>query len=88
MDYRVSFTSAARRNLNQLPESVAAAFFEFAYGPLSLHPLRIGKPLSGPYAGAIVARRGEYRVLYRVNSHRRRVEIFRIQHRRDAYFGN
>jgi mRNA interferase RelE/StbE len=85
LEYKVEFTSAARRNINQLPESVAAAFFEFAYGPLSFNPQRVGKPLVGSFRGAFVARRGEYRVLYKVNQHKQSVEIFRIQHRRDAY---
>ena len=36
-------------------------------------------------AGAFAARRGTYRVLYRINEERREVIVIRVDHRRDAY---
>lgn len=76
---------AARAIQTGLPESVAAAVIEFLTGPLITDPHRVGKPLRGDLAGIHSARRGTYRVLYRINDALREVIILRIDHRRDAY---
>ncbi|GAA3636664.1 type II toxin-antitoxin system RelE/ParE family toxin [Microbacterium awajiense] len=84
--YEVIFTRSARRALEvTLPESVAAAAFEFIVGPLAGNPRRVGKPLREPLAPLYSARRGEYRVLYRIEDDRLVIEIVTIEHRRDAY---
>ena len=84
--YEVVFTRSARRALEiTLPESVAAAVFEFIVGPLAANPKRLGKPLREPLAPLYSARRGEYRVLYRIEDDRLVIEIVTIEHRRDAY---
>ncbi|AYG04808.1 type II toxin-antitoxin system RelE family toxin [Gryllotalpicola protaetiae] len=84
--YEVVFTRAARRALEQdLPEKVAAAAFEFIMGALRENPHRVGKPLREPLAPLYSARRGEYRVLYRIVGDRLLVEVVSIAHRRDAY---
>lgn len=49
------------------------------------NPHRVGKPLQFDLEGVWSARRGTYRVLYRINEHAREVIILRIEHRRDAY---
>jgi mRNA-degrading endonuclease RelE of RelBE toxin-antitoxin system len=46
---------------------------------------RVGKPLRGDLAGLWSARRGTYRVLYRINQDRSEVILIRVDHRRDAY---
>ncbi len=68
-----------------LPESVAAAVIEFLTGALLADPARVGKPLRGDLAGIHAARRGTYRVLYRINDARHEVVVLRIDHRRDVY---
>ncbi len=84
--YEVVFTRSARRALEQdLPEKVAAAAFEFIMGPLREEPHRVGRPLREPLAPLFAARRGEYRVIYRIVDQRLVVEIVSIVHRRDAY---
>lgn len=84
--YEVVFTRSARRALeNTLPESVAAAAFEFIVGPLADNPKRVGKPLRDPLAPLYSARRGEYRVIYRIEDERLVIEIVTIEHRRDVY---
>ena len=45
----------------------------------------MGKQLRGDLAGIHAARRGTYRVLYRINDDQHEVVILRIEHRRDAY---
>ncbi|BAJ75081.1 cytotoxic translational repressor of toxin-antitoxin stability system [Microbacterium testaceum StLB037] len=85
-EYEVVFSRAARRALEQdLPEKVAAAAFEFIAGALRANPRRVGKPLREPLAPLHSARRGDYRVLYRIVDHRLVIEIVSIVHRRDAY---
>lgn len=84
--YEVVFTRSARRALEQdLPEKAAAAAFEFIMGPLREEPHRVGRPLREPLAPLFAARRGEYRVIYRIVDQRLVVEIVSIVHRRDAY---
>lgn len=84
--YEIVFTRSARHALEiTLPGSVAAAVFEFIIGPLAGNPRRIGKPLREPLAPLYSARRGDYRVLYRVEDDRLVIEIVTIEHRRDAY---
>ena len=74
---------AARAIQSRLPEAVAA--IELLTGALVSDPRRVGKPLRGDLAGIHSARRGTYRVLYRINDTAREVIVLRIDHRRDAY---
>ena len=86
MTYRIVLSASARRALtDDLPEAVAVACFEFIRGPLAEAPHCVGKPLRGPLQGRHCARRGEFRVIYRVDDGRVLVEAIAIQHRRDAY---
>ncbi|WP_244302277.1 type II toxin-antitoxin system RelE family toxin [Microbispora triticiradicis] len=45
----------------------------------------MGKPLQEPYEGLLVARRGTYRVVYRIDEDKRTVTVQAIRNRRDAY---
>lgn len=84
--YRLRLARPAAKALhNVLPENVAAAAYEFISGPLLDDPHRVGKPLGPPMESAWTARRGTYRILYRVDDTRRIVEVTAIRHRRDAY---
>lgn len=84
--YEVVFTRSARRALeHDLPEKVAAAAFEFIVGALCENPRRVGKPLREPLAPLYSARRGEYRVLYRIVDEHLIIEVVSVVHRRDAY---
>ncbi len=71
-----------------LPEVAAAAVVEFLTGALVANPQRVGKQLRGDLAGIHSARRGTYRVLYRINDEAREVVVLRIDHRRDVYRGS
>ncbi|MFT3872483.1 MAG: type II toxin-antitoxin system RelE/ParE family toxin [Nocardioides sp.] len=68
-----------------LPEAVAAAVIEFLTGALIENPQRVGKPLRGDLGGIHAARRGTYRVLYRINEQLHEVLVIRIDHRADVY---
>ena len=87
--YELVLTPPAVRAIRQqLPESVAAAVIEFMTGPLVSNPHRVGKPLRGELAGIYSARRGTYRILYRLNDELHEVVVLRVDHRRDAYRGS
>jgi mRNA-degrading endonuclease RelE of RelBE toxin-antitoxin system len=66
-----------------LPEKVGTAVVEFVYASLVAHPHRSGKPLRLELEGLHSARRGDYRVIYRLR--RRRLTVLAIEHRSDAY---
>jgi mRNA interferase RelE/StbE len=85
-DYELVLTPPARRALTgKLPEPVAAAVVELLTTSLIRQPQRAGKPLRDDLAGVWSARRGTYRVLYRIREDRHEVIVLRIEHRRDAY---
>jgi mRNA interferase RelE/StbE len=54
-------------------------------GSIAVNPYRAGKPLDGPFDGYHSARRGTYRIIYRIDEPKHQVEIHSIRHRRDAY---
>jgi mRNA-degrading endonuclease RelE of RelBE toxin-antitoxin system len=84
--FRVVVTRTAARQLAEhLPEAVAAACVEFIFGPLADNPFRVGTPLRRPFEGQWRARRGEYRVRYRIEEPTHVVYVLDIDHRRDAY---
>jgi mRNA-degrading endonuclease RelE of RelBE toxin-antitoxin system len=83
--YEVRFAASARRNLRQIPPRIVPAIVEFAYGDLAREPRRVGKPLERELAGTFSARRGPYRLLYRVDDEAARIYILRIDHRADVY---
>lgn len=76
---------AVRAIRSGLPEPVAAAVLEFVTGALLQNPHRVGKQLRGDLTGIYSARRGTYRVLYRINESDGEVVVVRVDHRRDAY---
>lgn len=83
--YAVGWTTPAKRALTRLPEKAAVAAVEFIYGSLSENPHRVGKQLRLDLAGLHSARRGDYRIIYRIDDERRAVEIVTLEHRSDAY---
>ena len=83
-DYAIAWTTAARRALTRLPEKVAAAVVEFSYGSLAASPHRVGEPLKLRLEGLHSARRGDYRIIYRIDE-RRLVTVIAIEHRSDIY---
>jgi mRNA interferase RelE/StbE len=84
--YELVLTPPARRALtDRLPEAVATAVIDFLTTALITEPRRVGKPLRGDLVGIWSARRGTYRILYRIREDRSEVIVLRIEHRRDAY---
>ncbi len=85
MSWTITWSAPARRGLTRCPEAVATAVVELVYGPLAENPRRLGKPLTLSLRGLHSARRGDYRVLYRIHDDDHIVEIIAVGHRSDVY---
>jgi mRNA interferase RelE/StbE len=84
--YTATLSGQARRNIREnLPLEVALAAMETIEGSIAVNPYRAGKPLDEPFDGFYSARRGTYRIVYRIDEAKHDVEIHSIRHRRDAY---
>jgi mRNA interferase RelE/StbE len=83
--YTPRFTATARRDLDRIPPRILSAVIEFAFGDLAREPHRVGKPLGRELAGQFSARRGPYRLLYRIDDAQLIVWVLRVDHRADAY---
>lgn len=84
--YRLAITATARRQLaEQLPEAIAFAAHEFINGPLLTNPDRVGKRLMPPLDDRHSARRGTYRVIYRIDDNNHIVTVLAVGPRSDIY---
>ena len=84
--YELVISPTVRRQLAEiLPESVAFAAYEFIIGPLLDNPHRVGKRLQPPLGDRHSARRGTYRVIYRIEEQERRVTVVAVAPRSEAY---
>jgi mRNA interferase RelE/StbE len=55
------------------------------YGPLADNPGAVGKPLRFELSGLYSVRRGDHRIVYRIDGAPRRVIVEVIEHRRRVY---
>jgi len=83
--YHVEVGGAARRDLRRLPIKIAAAIVEFVSGPLTENPQRLSEQLRGDLAAYRSARRGDYRVLFRIDDDEHAIVVVAINHRAHIY---
>jgi mRNA interferase RelE/StbE len=76
---------AVRDLAERLPESVASAAVELITGDLLLRPQQVGGALRGDLAGVWSARRGAYRILYRIDDASHTVTVLVVEHRGSVY---
>jgi mRNA-degrading endonuclease RelE of RelBE toxin-antitoxin system len=81
--YEVAVAHRAAKDLRRLDRTEQRAILAALDG-LGSDP-RSGKPLVGELTGVWSLRRGDCRILYRLDDQARRVEVARIGHRRDVY---
>lgn len=74
----------ARRQLDRLPISVAAAVIE-TLTAIAANFRRLGKPLRFELEGYHSTRRGPYRIVYRIDDEAHRVLVLAVAHRADVY---
>jgi mRNA interferase RelE/StbE len=72
---------AAGRAFKQLVVVGAVGGHTGSGGPLLDNPHRVGKPLRFELDGYYSARRGQYRVIYRIDGHEVIVYVIKISHR-------
>lgn len=85
MPWKLVVAAPAERSLAGLSEGVAAAIVEFMLGPLTEAPTIVGKPLQRDLSGYWSARRGLYRVVYRLDGDQHEIVVVRIEHRSEVY---
>jgi mRNA interferase RelE/StbE len=83
--FEIDWASSVLRSLNRLPEKIAVACVEFVYGGLAENPHRVGRALRFDLEGMHSARRGDFRVVYRIDADRRVVTVVAIDRRSDIY---
>ncbi len=82
----LSITPTAWRQLtDHLPEAVAATAYEFIVGSLLDNSHRVGKGVRPPLDDRHSARRGTYRVVYRIEDDTYTVAVLDLAHRRSAH---
>jgi mRNA interferase RelE/StbE len=84
-EWSVQLSPSAAGALERLPHKVAAAIAEFVTVTLPTDPYRMSKPLRFQFEGWRVARRGEYRVTFRLLGDDSVLYVGRIEHRAHAY---
>ncbi|WP_442543782.1 type II toxin-antitoxin system RelE family toxin [Arthrobacter sp. KN11-1C] len=83
--WNVEVTSPALNSFRRLPEKAATAIVEFVTGALAENPHRLSKPLTNEPLGLRTARRGDYRVLFTLDTEEHTLYVHRIEHRSDVY---
>jgi mRNA interferase RelE/StbE len=81
----VELSPTAVRALDRLPHKIAAAIAEFVTATFPTDPCRLSKPLRFELSGWRVARRGDYRVTFRILEDDRALLIGRVEHRAHVY---
>ena len=83
--YTVRVTRHAERQLQGLPQEVFrrvdAIIEQLKYNPRPRGTVKLATQIGSHWR----IRVGAYRILYQIDDQHRRVEIYRIKHRRDAY---
>lgn len=83
--WRIAATSRFDRDLARLPPRVGAAIVEFVTAVLVENPARLTKPLTGNLEGYRSARRGDYRVIVRIDDGDHVIVLHRVAHRAHVY---
>ncbi len=82
--WEVLVASPGRCQIDRLPISVAAAALE-TLDAIASNPRRLGKPLRFELDGYLSARRGPYRIIYRIDDATRSITVVAVAHRTDVY---
>ncbi len=82
--WRLVVSGSAARDLERLPEKAAAAIVE-TFQAIAGNPRAVGKPLRFELEGLSSARRGPYRIIYRIDEKEGVVVVVAVGHRADVY---
>lgn len=84
-EYHAVLTASALRSLHSVPPRVAEPLVAFIFGSLATDPRRRGKPLQRELAGRWAARRGDDRIVYRLDEETMTMYVLKIGHRAQVY---
>jgi len=82
--WQMRVMAPARRQIDRLPIAVAAAVLE-TLDAIASNPQRLGKPLRFELAGCRSARRGPYRIIYRIDEATHTVSVLAVSLNAHAY---
>jgi mRNA interferase RelE/StbE len=82
--WRLVVAPPARRQLDRLPDKIHFAVLD-TLTAIRENPHRLGGPLRFELSGYRSARRGTYRVVYRIDEETRTIHVVAIAHRAHAY---
>ena len=87
MTWKVRFRESARRDLERLDRAVQRRIIRFLKERIatSENPRRLGKSLSGKFAGLWRYRVGDYRIICLIMDADLLVEVVAVGHRTDIY---
>jgi mRNA interferase RelE/StbE len=84
-DDQAVLTGTALRSLQAVPPRIAEPLVAFIFGGLAADPRRRGKPLQRELEGLWAARRGDFRVVYRLDEASKTMLVLKIAHRSNVY---
>ncbi len=84
-EYHAALTTSALRSLQAVPPRIAEPLVAFIFGGLARDPRRRGKPLQRELEGRWAARRGDYRIVYRLDEDTKTMYVLKIGHRSQVY---
>ncbi len=76
------------RSLHAVPPRISEPLVAFIFGGVADNPRRRGKPLQRDLEGRWSARRGDYRIIYRIEDDTKTIVVLKIAHRSHAYSGD
>ena len=84
--YEIEIKARALKAIHEkLPVKVVDVVWYFIRGPLAENPKRVGKKLDAPFIDMWTARRGDYRIVYRINEDKHLVTVLDVDHRSHVY---
>jgi mRNA interferase RelE/StbE len=84
-EYQGVLTASALRSLHSVPPRMVEPLVAFIFGSLANDPRRRGKPLQRELAGRWTARRGDYRIVCRLDEDTKTMYVLMIGHRAQVY---
>lgn len=86
MPYEIEYLSdVVSVDIPALPKNLKLTIRRAIEYRLAQDPVGLGKPLRYSFLGHRRLRVGDYRIVYRIDEHKKRVFIVMIKHRRDVY---
>jgi mRNA interferase RelE/StbE len=82
--WRLHLAGTAARDIERLPEKYASAIVEMLPA-VAANPQRLGTALRFELEGRWAARRGPYRIIYRLDAKAHTVTVLAVAHRADVY---